>query len=78
MRKGRVKKILSKLAFDQLGPDPPPPPTKLALRIFKCFDLFIFILMDSIHFKTDFSMKTKLYFFVFTSFTPLLFTVSKL
>ena len=33
--------------------------------------------MDSIHFKTDFSMKKKC-FFAFTSFSHLLFTVSKL
>ena len=58
--KGRVeKKIkLKKLAFDQLGwtPPPTPPPPKLALRILKMFNPF-FILMDSIHFKTDFNMK---------------------
>ena len=33
--------------------------------------------MDTKHFKMDFSMKKK-YFFFFTSFIPLLFTVSKL
>ena len=33
--------------------------------------------MDSIHFKTDFSMKNNV-FFAFTSFSHLLFTVSKL
>ena len=33
--------------------------------------------MDSIHFKTDFSMKKNV-FFAFTSFSHLLFTVSKL
>ena len=58
------------------GPPRPPPP-KLALGILKKFNPFFVIIMDSIHFKTDFNMKKKI-FFLFTSFIPILFTVSKL
>ena len=61
------------MAFDQLGRTPPPPlPPSWHSNI-----EFFFILMDSIHFKPDFSMKKKV-FFAFTSFSHLLFTVSKL
>ena len=44
------------MAFDQIGPDPP---SHLALGILNCFDPFFFILIVSIHFKTDFSMTKK-------------------
>ena len=54
------------MAFDQLGLTPRPPPPKLALGILKFFNPFFVILMDSIHFKTDFNIKKK-YFFFFSS-----------
>ena len=53
-----------------------PPSHQVGTKILKFIYPF-FILMDSIHFKTDFSMKTK-YFFCLHFLHSLLFTVSKL
>ena len=50
-----LKKI-KMLAFDQLGRTPSSPPPKLALGILKNFNPFFKIIMDSIHFKTYFSI----------------------
>ena len=50
LSKGRVKKSLLLTNLDG------PPPPKLAFGIMKKINPF-FILMDSIHFKTDFRMK---------------------
>ena len=61
--KGRVKKkknSKSWLLTNSAGP--PPLPTELALKYWIFFYPFFFILMDSIHFKTDFSMKKKCIF----------------
>ena len=76
--KGRVKKKKKKnwLLTNYAGPTRPPPP-KLALGILNKFNPFFLNLIDSIHFKTDFNMKKKKKI-LFTSFIPLLFTVSKL
>ena len=41
---------------------PPPPSTELALKYWIFVYPFFFILMDSIHFKTDFSMNKKCFF----------------
>ena len=59
----------------KIGPLCPPPP-KLALRIWNLLTHFFFILMDYTHFKTDFSMTKKIYFFFFTSFILQLFFFS--
>ena len=75
--KGRVKKNHQKVGFWPTRPDPPPLPPSWHSNFEKMLTNFFKILMDSIHFKTDFSMKTNI-LFVFTSFSRLLFTVSKL
>ena len=72
LREG-LKKI-QKVGFWPTWPDPPAPlPSSEFWKILTHF----FILMDSIHFKTDFNMKKKI-LFLLNSFIPLLFTVSKL
>ena len=58
------------MALRRVGLDPSPP--KLALGILKTVDP-LFILMDTKHFKMDFSI-----IFFFTSFTQLISTTSKL
>ena len=49
------------MAFDQLGRTPTPLPQVSSRNLKFCLPIF-FIIMYSIHFKTDFSMN-KLYFF---------------
>ena len=58
LREG-LRKIVKKLVFEQLGKKPPPsPPPMLAITILKNVNPF-FILMDTKHFKIDFSIRTK-------------------
>ena len=58
--KGRVKKK-KKVGFWPTRPDPPPS-HRVGTQILNFFLPIFFILMDSIHFKTDFSMKKKCFF----------------
>ena len=57
-----VFKKIKKVAFDQLGRTPPPSP-QVGSQNLKMFNPFfpLFILMDYIHFKTDFSMKKNIF-----------------
>ena len=78
LREGFKKNKIKKVGFWPTWPDPPAPlPPSWLSEYWKKFNPFFFILMDSIHFKTDFNMNKKI-FFLFTSFIPILFTVSKL
>ena len=76
--KGSVKTKLKQLAFGPNLAGPPPHPLPPSWHSeFWIFLTHFFILMDTKHFKMDFSMKGKNIFF-FTFFILLLFTVSKL
>ena len=76
IREGFKKNKIQQVGFWPTWPDPPPHPSpQVGTHNFEiCWPIF-FILLDTKHFKMDFSMKI---FFFFTSFIPLLFTVSKL